>query len=183
MNRLSSIIIVFGIVALAAATSATGAEISIPALDAKPGGTLVVPVMIDKVDNLAGIKLAITYDKDLLTFKKADKSKQTSSLMHVVNDKNPGKLIVVMAGARGIKGGNFHIVTLTFDVSKNADVSKKPSQMEISEVQMMTDQLKNIDFKVKIGPMTISSGKSGEKDKTPPAKETPPAGEKKKKSE
>lgn len=181
MNRLSVFIIVLGVAALSA-VSAAGTEIGIPALTAAPGGTVSMPVMIDKVDNLAGIKLAIAYDKNLLTFKKAAKSKHTSPLMHVVNDKNPGKLIIVMAGARGIKGSNFHIITLTFDVAKNPAPSEKTSQIQISDVQMMTDKLKNIDYKIKVNPLTISSGKTGKKEKAAPVEKPPSSGEKKKKS-
>ena len=183
MHRLPVFLIVFGITALFAVAPAIGTELSIPALEATPGGTVIIPVMIDKVDNLAGIKLAIAYDKDLLTFKKADKSKQTSSLMHVVNDKNPGKLIVVMAGSRGIKGTGFPVISLTFDVAKDPDASKKTSQIEISDVQMMTDQLKTIHYKIKVGPLAIISGKTEKKEKTPSEKKASPTGEKKETSE
>jgi hypothetical protein len=93
-------------------------EIRISPLTAHPGQTIDVPITIDDVDNLAGVKLVMSYDPEILVFKKGAKTKQTDSLMHVVNDKKPGQIIVVMAGARGIKGKNIPIFTLSFDVKK-----------------------------------------------------------------
>jgi hypothetical protein len=65
-----------------------GAEINIPSLKGKAGQSIDVPVMIDKVDNLAGVKLVLAYDPKILQFKKGTKTSQTDALMHIVNDKN-----------------------------------------------------------------------------------------------
>jgi hypothetical protein len=83
---------------------AWGVELSIPEVSIESGKTAEIPLLIDRIDNLAGVKLVIRYDKELLTYKKGVRGQKTSSLMHVVNDKNPGRLVIVMAGARGIKG-------------------------------------------------------------------------------
>ena len=88
---------------------AWGTELHIPPLKGIPGESIDIPVMIDQVDNLAGVKLIMRYDPEILTFKKGMRTKYTSSLMHIINDKKPGILIVVMAGAKGIKGKGFFL--------------------------------------------------------------------------
>jgi len=120
-SKPSAIILVFfiatAIILPAAASSAT--ELSIPEINGRAGQIINVPVMIDTVDNLAGVKIVLQYDKTLLTYKSSARTKQTSSLMHIVNDKKPGILIIVMAGAKGIKGKNFSIFSLEFEVKKS----------------------------------------------------------------
>ena len=141
---------------LGAALPAFGTELIIPALTAKPGNTLTIPIRIDSVDNLAGIKLVIQYDKSLLTYKKADKTEHTSSLMHIVNDKNPGVLILVMAGPKGIKGKDFSIINLTFDVKPGLN-GNHTTRLKITESQLMSDKLKDIPHAIKTSPLTIKN--------------------------
>ena len=136
----------------AAASSAT--ELSIPEIKGKAGLSINVPIMIDTVDNLAGVKIVLQYDKNLLTYKGSGRTKQTSSLMHIVNDKKPGTLVIVMAGARGIKGENFSIFSLTFEVKKGLKQEIK-TDFKITEVQLMSDQLKNIKHTVTISPVVL----------------------------
>ena len=135
-------------------SAAFGTEITIPALTAKSGANIEVPIKIDKVDNLAGIKLVIKYDHEILTYKKASRTEQTSSLMHIVNDKKPGVLIVVMAGASGIKGKDFSILSLNFELKKGLK-GNHTTQITITECQLMSDTLKKIECKFKTNPLAI----------------------------
>jgi len=111
--------------------------------------------MIDHVDNLAGVKLVMEYDCKILIFKNGSKTKESNSLMHIINDKNPGKLIVVMAGARGIKGKDFPILTLTFEIKKGL-TGNHATSIKINDVHLMSDQLKEIKCSVMVNPLTIS---------------------------
>lgn len=111
--------------------------------------------MIDQVDNLAGVKLVIKYDPETLTFKRGTKTKHTNSLMHIVNDKKPGLLIVVMAGARGIKGKDFSILNLTFAIKKGLK-ENHTIKIEITELQLMSDKLKDIKCNITVHPLVIS---------------------------
>jgi hypothetical protein len=97
----------------------------------------------------------MSYDAEILVFKKGAKTKQTDSLMHVVNDKKPGQVIVVMAGARGIKGKNFPIFTLTFDVKPGLK-GNHVTKIAVKEAQLMSDQLKEIKCTVAVNPITIA---------------------------
>ena len=155
MKRILMIIFLFG----ASFTTpfvycAWGTEIYIPPLKGKSGQSIEVPIMIDKVDNLAGVKLVMSYDPDIFIFEKGTKSPQTDALMHIVNDKNPGRLILVMAGARGIKGRDFPVLYLTFKIKEGLK-GNHTTEIKIKEVQLMSDDLKEIETKTVSNPITI----------------------------
>jgi hypothetical protein len=163
LARLISVTL-YGFIPIFWISLAWGAELYIPPLNGKSGQSIDIPIMIDLVENLAGVKLVMTYDPELLTFNKGAKTKQTDSLMHIVNDKKPGLLIVVMAGARGIKGKDFPLLTLTFAVKEGLK-GNHATQIKITEVQLMSDKLKDIKCSTKVGPLIISPSpiKVGEK--------------------
>ncbi len=127
---------------------AFGAELTIPDLRIRTGEDIRVPLIVDQVDRLAGVKLVINYNKELLTFKGGARSKSTDSMMHVINDKTPGKLIVVMAAARGISGKNVTLLTLFFSLKKGV-TDNRETLIEATEVQLMGDDLKDIPCKIK----------------------------------
>jgi len=133
---------------------AWGTELRIPDLKGRSGQEVRVPLVLDQVGNLAGVKLILHYNKDLLTFQEGVKTQSTQSLMHIINDKTPGKLIVVMAGARGIQGKEMTILTLTFAIKKGL-TTNHTTVIEAPEVQLMGDDLKEIECKVKPGTVVI----------------------------
>jgi len=166
MNRILSNLLALSVfMAFCLTSAAFGTELSIPPFKAKPGDIIDVPLMIDAVDNLSGIKLVMNYDTEILTFKNAKKTKQTASLMHIVNSKKPGSLILVMAGAKGIQGKDFSILSLKFEVKKDLK-GNRTTQIKIPEIQMMTDQLKDIKCSIRANPFTIlAEGQAPEKPK------------------
>ena len=142
---------------------AWGTEIYIPQLTGTPGESIDIPVMIDQVEGLAGVKLVMTYDPKILTFKSGSKTKYTDSLMHIINDKKPGLLIVVMAGARGIKGKDFPILTLKFAINSGLK-EDHTVKIRITEHQLMSDKLKDIPCTIRVKPLVISTPRvAGEK--------------------
>lgn len=134
--------------------SAEAVEIRIPPLTVKSGQSIEIPITIDEIDNLAGVKLVLAYDPEILTFKSGMKTKETDSLMHIVNDKKPGALIVVMAGAKGIKGKDFPVFKLTFDAKKDIK-GNRTTKISITESQLMGDDLKERKCTVVTHPLTI----------------------------
>jgi hypothetical protein len=136
--------------------SAFGTELYIPEIKAQSGSTVEVPLMIDDIANLAGVKIVMKYDASILTYKGAVKTEKTTSLMHIVNDKKPGILIIVMAGPRGIKGQKFSIINLSFETAKDMKKSVK-TLFTITEVQLMSDQLKDVPHTIKAHPLTITT--------------------------
>lgn len=142
------------VLALFCAAPAWGAELNIPSAKGKAGQEIRIPLVLDQVGNLAGVKLVLHYDKDILTFKEGSKSEATQSLMHIINDKTPGKLIIVMAGARGVQGKGMTILTLTFGIRKGL-TGNHATTIEVPEVQLMGDDLKEIECKVKAGSVEI----------------------------
>lgn len=125
-----------------------------PALKTAPGRIVDIPVMIDQAENLAGIKMTIRYDIKFLKFIEAVKTKKTSNFMHIVNEKKPGLLIVVMAGAGGIKGKDFPLLSLQFEITKGLK-SNHTTKINITEIQLMSDKLKDIKSNIRIDPVTI----------------------------
>jgi hypothetical protein len=53
--------------------------------ESRPGRQIQVPVVIDSIGNLAGMKLVIGYDKQVLAYKSPAKAKAAASPIHVVN--------------------------------------------------------------------------------------------------
>ncbi|ETR74651.1 MAG: cellulosome anchoring protein [Candidatus Magnetoglobus multicellularis str. Araruama] len=133
-----------------------------------PGQKVKIPVILDHVPNMAGIKLALKFDKDLLTYVKSEKTKSTASLMHIVNDKHPGKLVIVMAGARGVPVNNQSIMNLYFEINK---VIPKPvdTKFKVTELQLMSDSLKELPYEYQLHPIHIMASK---KSKTGTQKDT-----------
>lgn len=112
------------------------------------GSQVSIPIMIDQVQGLAGVKVVVTYDKHALKFKEAQKTPISQSLMHVVNDQKPGRLVIVMAGATGVGGRDITLINLVFTLMKPAG---NPSgiKLDVTEVQLMSDQLKEIPCTVR----------------------------------
>ncbi|MFZ2806680.1 MAG: cohesin domain-containing protein [Desulfosalsimonadaceae bacterium] len=118
-------------------------KLYIPEIEATSGQSFQASVKIDPVDNLAGVKLVLEYDANLLKFEKVEKTKPSAGLMHVVNDQKPGRLIIVMAGAKGISGKDIAILLIHFMALP--DISEKTiSSINITEIELMTDALKTV---------------------------------------
>jgi hypothetical protein len=100
------------------------------------------------------MKLVLHYNKEILTFKEGARAQGTQSLMHIINDKTPGKLVVVMAGARGVQGKEMTLLTLTFVIRKGLTGSSA-TVIESPEVQLMGDDLKEIECRFKPGTLTL----------------------------
>ena len=133
---------------VAGASPLHGAELYTAPAAMNSGGLVNVPIMIDQAQGLAGLKLVVTYDKDALKFKEAQKTPISQSLMHVVNDQKPGRLVVVMAGATGVGGRNITLINLVFTVIKSAG-NPNGIKLDVPEIQLMSDQLKEIPCTVR----------------------------------
>ena len=103
--------------------------------------TISLEVSLDAVEKLAGIKLVMEYDEKLLTYADIVKSAATTALLHVVNDKKPGRLIIVMAGANGVSGKKLKIMDLQFRTKKSNDGK---TAVKVTEIQLMSEDLKEI---------------------------------------
>ncbi len=139
--------------AYAASAEQTAMAVRLPSLQTTPGQAVSLPVTVDRTDNLAGLKLVLRYDPTVLRFVRMDKSAITAPLMHVVNDKTPGRLIVVMAGARGIKGERFPLAILRFTALKPGR-----SPVTVEQWEFMADTLKPVAATVRNGSVTVSQG-------------------------
>ena len=130
------------------AATVFGAELNVPVVAGTQGEVVKLPVTVDKVEKLAGIKLAMVYDLNVLKFQKAEKTPYTANMLHVVNDRVPGKLIIVLAAAKGFDGEKAALVELTFELLK--DVKKEDKiALQITGAELMNDKLKRIEVNLK----------------------------------
>jgi len=127
---------------------AAGAELYIPAIKATKASHLEAPIKLDQAQNLAGVKLVLAYDKNILEFEKASKTKDSSSLMHIVNSKIPGCLIIVMAGAMGISGHDVTLLTIHFRLKQKmtADLN---TLVKVTAAELMDAKLKPVEVKIR----------------------------------
>ena len=122
------------------AANANDARLSFVVED--PANPLRLSLYIDRAEKIAGMKVVIAFDKESLALKQADKSKETSSFLHVVNDKVPGQIIFVMASARGISGENIPLCHFEFLKLENAQ--QHDSKISVTNIQIMTEYLTDI---------------------------------------
>ena len=106
------------------------------------GPPYIFSIQIDKVDKLAGMKLTITYSEKHLQFQSAKKLASINSFMHVINDKQAGKLTFVMASAKGISGQNIDLFDLTF--SSLIQKQLNDFKFELNTCQLMSETLLEI---------------------------------------
>ena len=103
---------------------------------------LRLSLYIDNADRIAGMKVVIAFDKNSLVLKQADKSKVTSSFLHVVNDKLAGQIIFVMASASGVSGQNLPLCH--FEFFKIDDARQRSNQVAVTQLQIMNENLQEI---------------------------------------
>lgn len=143
---------------------AFGAIVSTPDLTVTAGNPVTVPIMIDEANDIAGVKIVVSYDADLLEFKTAGKTEYSNSMLHVVNDQTPGILIIVMAGAQGIRGKSLAFLELSFLV-QNEVPRATTTNLKISGIELVTEGLEKVEATVKTSPITIlprkQDGKQG----------------------
>ncbi|MFH1982439.1 MAG: cohesin domain-containing protein [Pseudomonadota bacterium] len=119
-----------------------------PDVSVRSGETITVPVMIDDLDNLAGLKLVIVFDETVLTYAGGAKTPLATTFMYIVNDRQPGRLVLVMAGARGIGGKKITVFEFRFTTS--VEIKKAiQTELRIVESQLMSAELKNIKHDTK----------------------------------
>lgn len=106
------------------------------------GETIELALAIERSEKLAGMKVTIHYDKTRLSYIEATKTKATASFMHVVNDKVPGQLIIVMASATGISGDNLPLINLTF--KKLPAEPAATAKVSVVRIELMDENLKEI---------------------------------------
>lgn len=113
----------------------------------------VFSIQIDKAEKLAGLKISLDYPKNNYSYKETKKGVRLNSFMHVVNDKIPGKLVVVMASAKGISGKD---ITL-FQVKFSSETTQKKSQdlPTLTTCELMSEDLLSIPCNLQSAPANM----------------------------
>jgi hypothetical protein len=119
------------------------------------GSSLILPVqreenrieatlMVEQAERIAGIKAVFTYDERSLRFTEARKSEATASFLHVINDRTPGRLVIVLASATGISGERVGLCHLVFDRIEHQPSSSPMIALEAIEI--IDERLNEIDI-------------------------------------
>ena len=141
-------------------------HIHLSQLTVRPGEAIQFPLQVDNIANLAGIKLVIEYDHKRVLYKGLRKAAKAGSLMHMVNDKKPGSLILVMAGAEGISLNKEPLAFLQFMVDRSAQPGA--TVLHISHVEVMSDTLKPLPVRTTDGEILIQDMHNGKESQTSP---------------
>jgi hypothetical protein len=104
-------------------------------------------IRVSEVEKLAGLKISATYPEQLMLYSESIRTAETSSFMHVVNDKNPGKLIIVMASAKGITGENIPLLKLRFKILNPENFTQ--FLITPDQCQLMDEHLNEIKCSIK----------------------------------
>lgn len=123
-------------------TGANANEAKLNFIVEDPANPLTLSLIINPAVKIAGMKVVIFFDKEALVLKHADKSKETSSFLHVVNDKIPGQIVFVMASASGVSGNN--LALCHFEFSRIENTKQFDTQISVTHLQIMNEDLKEI---------------------------------------
>ena len=109
------------------------------------------------------MKVVLGYDADLLEYAVLRKPAVAGSLMHMVNPRQAGRVIVVMARARGISLDDEPIMEVTF-MLKNLEGQDVPeaTEVKIAKVEAMNDNLETIHMTQRNGHVLL--GRASETD-------------------
>ncbi len=99
-------------------------------------------LMIDRAEKLAGMKVTLSYDNNLLRFIKAEKAAAVASFMYTVNDTHPGTVIIVMASAEGISGVDMELLLLEF--ASRTELPEPTRKVSVTQIQLMDEHLQEI---------------------------------------
>lgn len=141
---------------LAACTRPHGviaAELVVPPVEAN-GALVKIPVKVGSAENLAGVRFILRYDPKWLAYDHAEKPRYAAQFMHAVNDKNPGILVVVMAGAKGIDTDGSPILYLYFR-AKSTTASRVETDLSLHDVELMSANLKRLPCAARAHPVTL----------------------------
>lgn len=156
---------------LLAASGAWGTVLSLSGGTVASASDLAVEVGLDGAENLAGIKLVLSYDPELLSFVEAQKSPAAGAMMFMVNDKTPGRLILVMAAAKGIQGEPLQLVKMRFTAAAGLKKAQK-TRITVQESQLMSEQLQEIAHRVEAAAIRLTAPPADKpsSSRPPPAK-------------
>jgi len=155
-NYLTQLVLTITLFIILAVIPARATEVLVGSVKGKAGSEIQLPLSLDKTDNMAGVKIVLTYDPDLLEFLKAEKTEKSQGLMHMVNSTVPGRIVLVMAGATGIAGENLMFCSLYFRIKEKL-ISTQQTQIRIVEAEAKSDQLKNIQLELRNGVVVIDN--------------------------
>ncbi len=121
-------------------TYVAAADITVTA--SKTNTTVTYRISANEINLLAGIKITINFSPETLSYISHKTLASLNNFMNVINDKIPGKLILVAASAQGVSGKLLNLFELEFNtVNPNHNTSES---FKLVECEMMDENLKSI---------------------------------------
>ena len=104
---------------------------------------LRLTLVIDQAEKIAGMKVVVSFNPNTLVLKTAEKSEETSSFLHVVNDSVPGRVVFVMASATGVSGKD--LALCHFEFSRVNHTKQQNDIISVTQIEIMSEDLNNIN--------------------------------------
>jgi len=125
--------------------------VSVPDVSASAGDTFVTSISVDDATGIASGKIVLTFDPNLLTATKVEKTSLTPA---PVSNISAGRVTASWASATGIEEGSGALLKITFQVDANAKEGSK-SPLTLSEVSLWDEMGKKIATEVIDGTFTV----------------------------
>ncbi|MBD3183934.1 hypothetical protein GF312_16740 [Candidatus Poribacteria bacterium] len=135
--------------------STNAVEISLPTLEAAPGDALVVEMVIDEAEGIAGGDLSINYDPAILELVGDPRATNLmTGLLVQWNTGIPGEISAAMAGSAGLDPGSGTMFEFDFQVKADAAGT---SELAFSDVFLFDENIDDIDVTTVDGSVTVTS--------------------------
>ena len=131
-----------------------GVQISVPEITAAPGSEITVEIIADDVTGIAGGKIVLEYDPEVLTAKSTRKMDLFGDLLLVESLEVAGEVRLAMAGVAGLAGGSGTIIEVDFDISPDA-MGSSSTALNLSEVELFDGAGDNLDIEIVNGIVNI----------------------------
>ena len=112
-------------------------NISIPSFKAQPNGTVSVPIILDKAESLASIKIQVNFDRQILDFVSAQAS-GVGAAFEFVSSEDDGVITLMFSRSASLLQGVGKLAILNFHVNAGAQVGMS-SALTIASCEFSDD--------------------------------------------
>jgi len=135
-------------------TPGTGAALVAESRTADPGGTVQVPIRLDRAGNIGSMNFMLTYNAQVLKVNKVDGGSLVSGALFTPNYKTPPQVRFGLASSGGINGSG----TLAYIEFQVIGAAGSSSRLTLSEVDTTDTSGKSVAVTASNGTVTVASG-------------------------
>lgn len=123
-------------------------------IEGKPGEQVIIPIEVDDASGIAGLDLELGFNPAVVKPVEAKLTSLTEGFLLMMRDTAEGRLMVSLAKAEGITGGNGALVNLVFEVLPNARESDS-SRLLIQSVRLYDENAEPIKVITSNGQLSV----------------------------